>query len=732
MKKLVLALVVIWSVGCSTKSPDAQFNLGFETAKPTSNLPENWLKWGTYHIEKDSITVHSGKYSSMIVSDDAGKTFGSVAYRIPAKYEGKTIELQGYMKIENVENGFAGLLLRVDGNGGPIVFDNMQQQQINGTKDWEKYSIKLNYPANAENIYVAGILSGKGKAWFDDFTLTIDGKDVQTLTPKEKELNGVQSDKEFDNGSQFRQTELSPQEAENLYKLAKVWGFMKYYHPAIARGEVNWDYELFRILPEIGASDFNAQLLKWIKARGKVESGEAPAQTEQNVKFAPSTQWISDKNFAGEKVSNELTKIENANRDKTNYYVSFFPNVGNPNFQNENAYPHMKWNDTGYRLLSLFRYWNIIEYFFPYKNLLEKNWDDVLKEYIPKMVAGADEQSYKLTLLRLIGEVHDTHANIWQMDNVIDDFFGTNIVPIEVKFIDNKAVVVQTFDQLNKNSHIKPGDVITQINGVSTDEIVAEKVNYCPASNYPTQLRDLAKKLLRTNENNLTLTLENQSGTSKEVVNTVSFTKINFRKTGVPSHSEIGNDIGYIYPASLKKGEIDSIAIKFAGKKGMIVDLRCYPSDFIVFSLSKYLMPAPTEFVTFTNTTLTKPGVFYFRGAPLKVGENNNDYYKGKVIILVNEQTLSQAEYTSMALRVAPNATVIGSTTAGADGNVSAIMIPGKIRTMISGIGVYYPDGTETQRVGIVPDLVVKPTIAGIRAGKDEVLEKAIELIRQS
>jgi C-terminal processing protease CtpA/Prc len=48
---------------------------------------------------------------------------------------------------------------------------------------------------------------------------------------------------------------------------------------------------------------------------------------------------------------------------------------------------------------------------------------------------------------------------------------------------------------------------------------------------------------------------------------------------------------------------------------------------------------------------------------------------------------------------------------------------------MISGIGVYYPDGTETQRVGIVPDIEIRPTIGGIRNGKDELLEKAIELI---
>ena len=48
---------------------------------------------------------------------------------------------------------------------------------------------------------------------------------------------------------------------------------------------------------------------------------------------------------------------------------------------------------------------------------------------------------------------------------------------------------------------------------------------------------------------------------------------------------------------------------------------------------------------------------------------------------------------------------------------------------MISGISVFYPDKTPTQRVGIVPNVEVKPTIAGIRASRDEVLEEAVRQI---
>src|SRR5204863_4154437 len=95
----------------------------------------------------------------------------------------------------------------------------------------------------------------------------------------------------------------------------------------------------------------------------------------------------------------------------------------------------------------------------------------------------------------------------------------------------------------------------------------------------------------------------------------------------------------------------------------------------------------------------------------------------GKVAILIDEISQSQAEYTTMAFRSAAGAIVVGSTTAGADGNVSQISLPGGLSTMISGLGVFYPDKKPTQRVGIVPDVEARPTIEGIRAGRDEVLE---------
>jgi C-terminal processing protease CtpA/Prc len=82
-----------------------------------------------------------------------------------------------------------------------------------------------------------------------------------------------------------------------------------------------------------------------------------------------------------------------------------------------------------------------------------------------------------------------------------------------------------------------------------------------------------------------------------------------------------------------------------------------------------------------------------------------------------------------MAFRTAPGAVVVGSTTAGADGNISMVPLPGGFYFYFSGLGVFYPDHTPTQRVGIVPNIWVTPTIEGIRTGHDEVLEEAIRQI---
>jgi C-terminal processing protease CtpA/Prc len=356
----------------------------------------------------------------------------------------------------------------------------------------------------------------------------------------------------------------------------------------------------------------------------------------------------------------------------------------------------------------------------------------VLKEFIPKFVEASNELDYKLTVLALIARVHDTHANILGQDSTLQSFRGIHYAPLEIKFVGNAAIVADYIDDtLGEASGLKAGDIIETINQAQVEDIIKTRLPFTPASNYPTQLRDIARNLLRTNDTILDIGVLREGSRFNLQVRCYSSKELNPYQNYMERDTcfkLISPEIAYLYPGTIKNDYLPAIMKEVNNTKGFIIDLRCYPSEFIVFSLGRYLKPEQTAFVKFSKGSISSPGLFTMTGN-LEVGSKNNDYYKGKVVIMINETTQSQAEYTTMALRTAPNAVVIGSTTAGADGNVSLFNLPGGISTMISGIGVYYPDGTETQRVGIVPDIEVRPTIEGIREGRDELLEKAIEII---
>ena len=678
--------------------------------------------------------AHSGKKSGKITSDSIGSSFGSIAYKIPANYKGSTIKLEGFMKIKNVENGFSGLLLRVDGNGSSLAFDNMQNQKISGTKDWEKYSITLNYPEGAESIFIAGILSGKGEAWFDDFNLSIDGKDIQTLNEEKKELLKAQLDKEFDNGSLVKLSNLSSENIDNLELLGRVWGFLKYYHPEIAKGNYNWDYELFRFLPKYtniqSKSERDSLIICWINSLGGIKECPKCKPTDKNASLKPDLTWINNQNT---NLKSKLLQVYNNRSQGQNYYIGMVSQIGNPEFKNENAYSKMSYPDDGFRLLSLYRYWNIINYFFPYKHLMDNDWNKKLKVYIPLFLNAKDELSYELTAIQLIGDIQDTHANLWGGADKINEWKGTNYSQLHVRFIENQLVVTDYYiNNLKSEVGLKIGDVITKINGKSIDEIIKEKSKYYPASNTPTRLRDLSADLLRSNAKEIEIEFKSSDYmTQIKTLKLYPRDSLNiyrwYKTIEDKSYKMLENNIGYVTLQTIKQEDISKIKNEFKDTKGIIIDIRNYPSTFVPFSLGSYFVKSSTPFVKFTNGNVDNPGEFTFT-KNLEIPSEGKTY-KGKLVVLVNELSQSQAEYTAMAFRAGNSTTIIGSTTAGADGNVSTIMLPGGLRTMISGIGIYYPNGGETQRVGIIPDIEIKPTLKGIREGKDELLEKAIEII---
>jgi C-terminal processing protease CtpA/Prc len=529
------------------------------------------------------------------------------------------------------------------------------------------------------------------------------------------------------------QQPFSQQQLARLVLFARVWGFVKYYHPAATTGNVDWNQELRTLLPRVlvcrtpqeGSQLFEA----WLTRLGPVPPCAHCAPLQPTARLQPTLAWLTDRQLVSPALRTQLTFLRDNRTLEPSSAVHLGP-AGQALYQEAVGAP-LAYPPLPERVLALFRYWNIIEYFFPYKYAIGEPWERVLAEFIPRFVTAADAPAYHLTVLALIARLHDTHATLFT-DPVLERYWGAYQAPVRLVFVGAQPVVAEVYQVAGPAFPLQRGDVLTQVGGQSVARWIAAHQALIPASNVASQRRTMAALLLRGDTTQVQVRLQREGQTLTVTVPQLRLKRGWLRAPNpapdtARSYHFVQPDIGYLTLATLERSQLPTIMQAFAHTKGLIIDLRNYPHQFVVYDLARYLVSEPTPFARVSAPDLTYPGQFLDK-APLLVRPGGGlSPYAGRVLVLVNEQTQSQAEFTAMALRCAPKTLLLGSTTAGADGNVSdEIFLPGNMATRITGLGIYYPDGRETQRIGLVPDLVVEPTVAGLQAGRDELLEQAI------
>lgn len=737
-----ILVLLVFALACHAQQPTTPTDqpaltkiLAFENERG-GDLPRGWFGNPPGTVFTDDKIIHGGQSSIRIERNaQSNGQFSVLGRMVVWEFPGKTIEMRGFVRTEDV-TGYAGLWMRQDNGPQMLSIENMQSQQLKGTHDWAEYKITLPIHAETKSLVFGFLMSGTGKAWIDDLQILIDGRPLWDTPKAPRPTTVLDRDTEYNNGSRIVLSALSEVQIQNLATLGKVWGFLKYHHPVITKGERHWDYELIRVLPSIlSAPDrktANTALAKWISDLGPIKPCSACAKlNETEIHLRPKLAWLADNKLLGAELSASLQSIH-ANRlvNTEQFYVSKAPNVGNPQFDHELPYLNIKLPDAGFQLVALYRFWNIIEYWFPYRDLLSENWDKVLIDSLPKVALANNSEAYQLAMMELIARVTDTHANLWSSIKVRPPT-GTCQLPVNVRFVEGRPVISSYAGKTGETSGMKPGDVITELDGVAIAKLIERWTPYYAASNEPTRLRDIAMQMTRGECGKATLSVRRNKTAmeiSAERVPIKDLDAIAFNHD-LPGETFrlLSKDVAYLKLSKVKVDQAAKYVESAAGTKGLIIDIRNYPSEFMVFALGSLLVDQKSDFARFTEGDLSNPGAFHF-GPSLSLAPQQPGY-PGKIVILVDEVSQSQAEYTTMAFRSSPRAKVIGSTTAGADGNISMIPLPGGFRSMISGIGVFYPDKKPTQRIGIIPDREVKPTLAGIRAGRDEVLEAAIREI---
>jgi C-terminal processing protease CtpA/Prc/ribosomal protein S16 len=515
---------------------------------------------------------------------------------------------------------------------------------------------------------------------------------------------------------------------QKLESLCKVWGFLKYYHPNVANGNFDWDGQLLQKLSEVEKVDNKDQLndlyFRWIENLGTVK----PCNTcnSSNAEYFLKNfnlNWINNEAIFSKQVSESLKHIEN-NRSQSQYYLK--KDSGGAVPSNEKEYG-TNYTSKEIALLELFKYWNYVEYFYPYKYMTDQKWDDVLIEMLPKFSAIKNTEEYYFLLLELATKTDDSHSTL--RFNDFNRFLGERYLPVHVKMAENKFIITQVYS-LNNNSvsNLQKNDIIVKINNQNIGDYFKDRFKYIPASNISVKWRNTLGYHIRSQEDRMKLEIIRDN--NPLTLNTQTFLPKDLKiSKAQPSEKwkSLSDKTGYVNMELLEPNDVSKMYRDFKKYENIIFDLRNYPQN--TFSKLAEVLFAEEK----VTNRLIKPDFSYpgkYITQDIRFGKKENpDYYKGKIIVLVDENTQSKAEYTCMILQAFGNTVVIGSQTAGADGDVinfSTASLP----ATITGIGVFSPTGKETQRIGIIPDITVKPSIEGTMKGKDEVLEKALEYIK--
>ena len=406
----------------------------------------------------------------------------------------------------------------------------------------------------------------------------------------------------------------------------------------------------------------------------------------------------------------------------------------------EKTYPEMEFPGPEYRLLALFRFWAVINYFFPYKNLIGDSWGSVLARYIPKFEANKNAVDYQLTVCEMVTEIYDSHGRVENAD-ASDEKLGIFVPPILVRYIENQAVITNVLDD---KLPVKVGDVILTIDGEPTEKR-REYLSRFDAASTPQSLMRSVHLLLPGGQKNsmANLQLRGIDGKVREA-NLVRSMSTNEQKSfsygcrSTPVFQVLPNGYGYVDLARLAFGEVDTMFKTIKNTPAVIFDMRGYPKGTgwaISSRLTEKEMPiaALMSLPLLEAPSLGDPELAEHAYAfAQKLSERNGDLYKGKVVMLINEDAISQAEHTCLLFEAATDVTFIGTPTMGANGNVTYMVLPGNLPVRFTGLNVRHADGRQLQRVGIQPNILVAPTIKGIAGGRDEILEAAVKYLRKT
>ncbi len=687
-------------------------------------------------------------------SPAGGTAFGNIMQVFDATpYRGKRIVVNFRARLGEKATARAQPWVRVDRASDKMgFFDNCADRPVTD-REWKKVTIAGNVDDDAASINIGlMVMGGDGPAYLDDVSVT------------SMEKPAVRAD---------GPRELMPRGLANLEATTRAIGYVRHYYPSDEAAAVDWDRftvdailaaepaenptELAETLartfaPIAPAMRFSASDVGGaFDPKSMLTEGGKPTHTIvwKHRGFAPGAPKAGAI-YTSERIERPIADPPDENLPEIGDAVirgwTLLPSetlhVRMPIVLYKDAQgtlprpvssyapaanaPELSVDDRATRLAGVVLAWNVLEHHYPYFDVIKDDWNAALREALRSAATDTGDAQYLLTLQKLTAHLHDGHGYVGS--RMQQAGFA---LPLALTFV-GEEVVVENAAGAAVPQGILPGDVVLSIGGKPIAEIVSFARAHEPAATDGFFKSRAACRIAQCDTSDpVQVVLRSPEGMEKVAkLKPVAPSPFSLGRSG-PIVSEPRAGIWYVDLDRANDKDLDAVMSKLATAKGVVFDMRGYPNHFSMGLLGhlsdKRLLCARWE-IPIANRPDRDEMMWDHARWDLPPIQPR---LTGKVAFITDGRAISAAETFLGIVEHYKLAEIVGEPTAGTNGNVNVIKLPAGYTISFTGMKVLKHDGSQHHGIGISPTVLVHRTIAGIAAGKDELMEKAIEVVDQ-
>lgn len=377
------------------------------------------------------------------------------------------------------------------------------------------------------------------------------------------------------------------------------------------------------------------------------------------------------------------------------------------------------------RLGNIINTFNVFQHFYPYFDVVDVKWEQELGKALKQSFYDKDVNDHLITLEKFTAPLNDGHIAIVGSSN---NSFRPKIM---WEWIENKLVITRVLD---KEIALQVGDVVTHINGIKAHKYFDEVKSRISAGTKG-WLNYIAEHISLLGRENTIITVR-VKGKIVDLTRDVNHSRsMHLFKNNLKDYQMIDDSTTYLNLDIISMNQINELLPTLEKSKSIICDLRGYPNtndELITHFLqsddtTRAWMQIPL--ITYPDYERTADFLKYDWTYKMKA---KKPYLGNKnIVFIIDGRAISYAESFLGYIEGYNLATVIGQPSAGTNGDRNQFKLSGGVVVSFTGMKVLKHDRSQHHGVGILPNIYLEKTIKGVKEGRDEFLEKAIEIAKQ-